>query len=1085
MTPPLHSLSPEPRTRMPLTTYQHDDSRARVYLEPVGEPAFERLRGLISGAKADDELAPVTVVTPTSYAGLSLRRRLSRPHGLINVRFMTLARLAEYLGAPEAAKQKKTPLTPAVAQAAVNAAGRSLDDSPLAAAARHTKTQQSAAQAFRLLDRLEGRLDEVASSDDLRRHLVAWYRGYQGLLGDYYGTEELTRLAADAVRVGGAAEALRDIGAVVFYLVHDFSPAEAALAEALGEVGSSAVVLGMTIEERIDDRTRRTAGLFDATAEDGGTTPGLGAADHLVSAPDAHEEVRQVVRRIVGLAGDGTPFHRIAVLYRQAEPYAALLRLQLDQACIPIAGPDAARLRDTPAGKLVTLLLRVFETDLSRETIMTLIAETPFRTGKGQELASQELPGWEQVSAEAGVVGGAGDWKDRLSRYEREQADKVARAEADGDSPGWVARLESLRRTTERLRSFVEELARRAPPESGSWGEYAKWAARMLEDYAHDPNRWPTSGQSYDRVKEAIESLADADKVDALADVERFTTLLDGLLDQPAGRVGATGGGVFTASIAAAQGMTFDTVFIVGMADGSLPPKPQEDALLPDALRERLGGRLAPAAAERSLEERRLYLLAHSAAPKRFLSYSRTDPGAQRGQHPSPWFLEAAGRRAGEPVFSSGLAAYKAEPWLSIIESPEAALAERGATAADVHDFDLASVRAWRAGRGRLDDHPLAQGDGALGRALRMEAGVRSRRFTEWDGRLESMAGSSRLLQRQIQRAFSPTRLERWATCPLRYFFGDILGLSKLERPERILTISALDRGSLVHEILEQFVDEQIKSGTLPGYGKPWGPEHKQRLDEIAEAAFQRTEAQGVTGRPLLWAAAREDILADLDAFLEEDSKRLVDHDLAPLGIEQAFGMDDAAAARPMDPPVPGEGWQSVELTLKDNTKLRFHGFIDRVDVDAAGSLLWVIDYKTGSANPYKEMGGDPLDRGRRLQLPVYALAARRRYPGVGRVRAGYWFVSARAKFEMKNVALRDVQERFSEVAATIVSGIRQGVVPAHPGKPGWNQRPENCTYCDFDRICPSNRERIWERKRDAPGMEPYIALLGGGEDEP
>ena len=143
---------------------------------------------------------------------------------------------------------------------------------------------------------------------------------------------------------------------------------------------------------------------------------------------------------------------------------------------------------------------------------MTLIAETPFRTGKGEDLASQALPGWEQVSAEAGVVGGAEQWEDRLERFERDLAGKAERAEADGDPPARVRRLENLRLTSERLRSFVGELARRAPPESGSWRDYAAWAAGMLEDYAHDPARWPESEQSYDRVKEAIESLADADK---------------------------------------------------------------------------------------------------------------------------------------------------------------------------------------------------------------------------------------------------------------------------------------------------------------------------------------------------------------------------------------------------------------------------------------------------------------------------------------------------------------------------------------------------------------------------------------------
>ncbi len=1057
-----------------------------VFLEPVGERGFERLRALIARAKAGDDLAPVTVVTPTSYAGLSLRRRLSRPAGLINVRFMALPRLAEYLGAPEAAKRGKTPLTPALAQAAVNAAGRRLGPGPLADVAGHAKTQQSAARTFRLLDRLDGRLGEVESSDRLRHQLVEWYRAYQGLLGDYYGPEELTRLAAETVRGGGASSALRDIGAVVFYLIHDFSPAEAALADALGKVGSSSVLLGMTGEERVDERTRRAAALSaGAAVEDRAEAAARGAVDHLLSAPDTHEEIRQVLRRIVRLAGDGTPFHRIAVLYRQAEPYAALLRLQLEHAGIPIAGPDTARLRDTPAGKLVTLLLRVFRTDLSREAAMTLIAETPFRTGRGEDLASQALPGWEQVSAEAGVVGGADQWEDRLSRYERELGGMAERAEARGDSPAQVVRLETLRVTAERLRSFVGELARRAPPESGSWWQYAEWAAGMLEDYAHDPGRWPDSEQSYDKVKEAIESLADADRVDvdASADIERFTTLLDGLLDQPAGRVGATGAGVFAAPIAAAQGMTFDAVFIVGMADGSLPPKQQEDALLPDALRERLGGSLAPPAGERSLEERRLYLLALSAAPKRFLSYPRTDPGAQRGQHPSPWFLEAAGRLAGVPVFSSGLARHKDEPWLSMVDSPEAALAEPGA-AADLHDFDLASVRAWRAGGGRLDEHPLADGGGALGRALRMEAAQRSRDFTQWDGQLASVAESSRLFQRQIERPFSPTRLERWATCPRRYFFGDVLRLSALERPERILTISALDRGSLVHTILERFVDEQIRSGGLPERGRPWGPEDKLRLDVIAAQEFERAEAEGVTGRPLLWAVAREDILEDLDTFLERDSERLNKNGLTPLGIEQTFGMDGGTGARPMDTPVHGEGWPPVELTLKDGTRLRFHGVIDRIDGDADGSRIWVIDYKTGSANPYRGMRDDPLDRGHRLQLPIYALAARARYPGAGEIRAGYWFISTRSNFDLKDVALQDVEERFTEVAAMIVSGIRRGVVPAHPGKAG-NRGPENCTYCDFDRICPSNRERLWERKRSALGMEPYTALLDSGEDGP
>ena len=56
----------------------------------------ERLRDLIKHEKKNDVLAPVTVVTPTRYAGLALRQELGGT-GFANVRFMPLAFLSEML----------------------------------------------------------------------------------------------------------------------------------------------------------------------------------------------------------------------------------------------------------------------------------------------------------------------------------------------------------------------------------------------------------------------------------------------------------------------------------------------------------------------------------------------------------------------------------------------------------------------------------------------------------------------------------------------------------------------------------------------------------------------------------------------------------------------------------------------------------------------------------------------------------------------------------------------------------------------------------------------------------------------------
>ena len=50
----------------------------RVVATEYGPRAGAMLRSLVSSAKADDPLAPVTVIVPSNYVGVSVRRALAR-----------------------------------------------------------------------------------------------------------------------------------------------------------------------------------------------------------------------------------------------------------------------------------------------------------------------------------------------------------------------------------------------------------------------------------------------------------------------------------------------------------------------------------------------------------------------------------------------------------------------------------------------------------------------------------------------------------------------------------------------------------------------------------------------------------------------------------------------------------------------------------------------------------------------------------------------------------------------------------------------------------------------------------------------
>jgi CRISPR/Cas system-associated exonuclease Cas4 (RecB family) len=157
---------------------------------------------------------------------------------------------------------------------------------------------------------------------------------------------------------------------------------------------------------------------------------------------------------------------------------------------------------------------------------------------------------------------------------------------------------------------------------------------------------------------------------------------------------------------------------------------------------------------------------------------------------------------------------------------------------------------------------------------------------------------------------------------------------------------------------------------------------------------------------------------------------------------------------------------------------MKLRGSVDRVDLTEDGGLL-VIDYKGGSSTPFRGMADNPLNDGRRLQLPLYARAVAEQLGRTGERTGLYWLTKAN---EIKAMVLDDdLESQLEEAVGAALDGIGDGVFPGVPGEVvGWPRLSfENCKYCDFDRICPTDRQSEWERVRSDTALAPIELLVG------
>jgi len=984
-----------------------------VRFVPYGAAATDELAAVIQAAQRSDPLAPVTVLVPSNLVGLAARRALGDRHGgVLNVRFLVPARFAELVLAAVAPEAAASAMGASVRHEAVRAV---LADHPslFGSVAEHPSTVDAVIELFDHAPHLadpsaDSWVAKVLDLSKLVDKRLAGLRTSQGLLAE----------AARAVAVGGSA--LAEFGVVVWYLPTQWSPGERCLHEALAARHRATVIAGATGFDEVD-----AAAWPPASRPEGATR----SVARIVVAPDPRTEVRQVVRLLAGHLERGVPLYRMAVFTGQPWPYQSILFEELERAGFSPTGPNARSLAHGVVGKVILGLARL-DARLERAAVVSWMASGPLRTAHQAPVPAHR---WGWVALRAGVSKGADQWRDRLERLAHDQ-----RA------------VDLERRDARDLAAFMEAIAELvAARRRRSWAHHVDWALGALERLLPpDTQRADWSDSELEAARHtmaALDSLRALDGVGGPVAPEVFADALEASLAAPMPRVGQFGRGVLVGGLSDAVGMELDVTAVVGLVEGCCP-SPANDPILvaaadPSGALERRH--------ERRRAERRAFAAALSSAPTVLLSTARSDPTRGGQAWPAPWLLEEASRLHQGVVSGATLlgARPRQMPWLEVVESRAAQLVDTSLALSE-SELLTGTAMAWRSA-GSPAGHPWLR-DYGIDRQLAAAVARASHQFTEWDGAVGPAA-----VARPVGTAISPTSLERWAVCGRRYLFESVLrvGFDEERYDDDVLT--PLDRGSLVHRVLELLMAEQLEGELDPDPDKVL-----LRAMELLEEHSARYEAAGRTGRGIPWQLGRRELARELARTVAEDATLRQRLGLEVVAVEKRFGMDDG---------------EPVELELASGHRLAFKGIIDRVDRAADGSIL-VTDYKTAVPMSAEQLNLARL-AGTKLQLPVYGLAARRLYPDAPEVRARYWFVSERGEWAERDIVVDDeVVAELVTVASAVVDQIASGVFP---GRPGERDRGHwtNCRVCPYDRVCPAHRDVAWERKLHDPALATYASL--------
>ena len=240
------------------------------------------------------------------------------------------------------------------------------------------------------------------------------------------------------------------------------------------------------------------------------------------------------------------------------------------------------------------------------------------------------------------------------------------------------------------------------------------------------------------------------------------------------------------------------------------------------------------------------------------------------------------------------------------------------------------------------------------------------RRLTAHDGLIKA---NHSLIVASLNRRQSATSLTKLLRDPLGYLWTYGFRWQEPDETEEPLQLDALALGGILHATLEGAVSglELAKPG---GFGTADGASIAAAVGKALDAVAREWERTRPVPPPVIWERKLEDIRTLAVAALEYREQSLPGQRSwaeIPFGGDTSVEdlSDERRALLPWDPTKP---------VVIPETTVAIGGSIDRLDLDGAGTIARVTDYKSGKSPGKKQ---PVLKGGAELQRCLYAYAVR------------------------------------------------------------------------------------------------------------